>query len=135
MNGQPTAGDAAHDILCLVCYDNVDDGAPLNRVYHSGCLKPEALPSVGNVNNRSQYCPLCIKRTWDIRAPTNGERAATIFDSEKTRSILIRAYLNNPHMRRWIGLHDDGSLESDHRLIKDMGMVDLAKWIDTEEEL
>ena len=137
----PTIGDAAHDLLCLVCYSNVDDGSPMKlcatcpRVFHASCVKPGAFSDIESVPSRSRHCPLCVKRTWDIRAPTLEKRYATVFDTEKTRAVLTRAYLNSPNLRHWTALRDDGSLESDHRLIKDMGMVDLAKWVDTEEEL
>lgn len=134
-NTEATAGDAAHDDFCLVCWDTA---LPLKicntcpRAYHTTCLRPGTFSVFQAEGETIEHCPLCVKRTWNIKAPQQNPQSASIFAAEKKIGLLIRVFLRTPAIASWIELHDDGSIGSDHRLVKDLGDVDLTKWVDVE---
>ena len=45
---------------------------------------------------------------------------------------LARMFTTYPSFQEWINLHDDGSLESDHKLIKEIGWANPETYLDLD---
>lgn len=70
------------------------------------------------------HCPLCIKRRWHlIRPVTPAQRenqSADDFHMKRIRRYYRWHRYNCDHIDKWQKLHDDGSLDSDRKLLIDM---------------
>lgn len=87
---------------------------------HLACLNTGVAHS-----GHKMHCPLCIKRRWHlIRPVTPAQResqSADDFHMKRVRRYYRWHRYNCNHIDDWQRLHDDGSLDSDRKLLIDMG--------------
>ena len=122
------AGTIIRNKNCIVCLRSIrsDPNALLcatcPRVMHQSCLDSRH-PHGGH----RTHCPLCVKRRWHIiRVITPLQREGQSVDDYHMKRV--RRYrrwhgYNCQHIDVWSKLYDDGSLESDRRLLINIGAV------------
>lgn len=120
------AGTAERNKNCLICLNSIRQEpqsllcVTCPRVMHFACLSTKFGHS-----GHSMHCPLCIKRRWHLVLPvTPVQRDGQSADDYRMKRI--RRYYrwhryNCEPIQDWQKLCDDGSLESDRKLIIDMG--------------
>ncbi|KAK5096502.1 hypothetical protein LTR70_001676 [Exophiala xenobiotica] len=119
-------GAAERNKNCLVCLNSTRQEpksllcATCPRVMHLACLNTRVAHG-----GHKMHCPLCIKRRWHlIRPVTPGRRedqSADDFQMKRVRRYYRWHRYNCEHIDNWQKLHDDGSLDSDRKLLIDMG--------------
>ena len=97
-----------HMDRCLMCFTTETDRDchTCKRAYHAKCLavfEPLRLDPF--------YCPLCLKRMWDIIPPSNS------MEAEGISLVIAGKFLEDSSMVDKMTLRDTGSLSCDHRLL------------------
>ncbi|KAK5100427.1 hypothetical protein LTS08_005176 [Lithohypha guttulata] len=131
------SGAARRNKNCLVCLKSVRNGkeallcTTCPRVLHSPFLNGKA-PHGGH----KMHCPLCIKRRWHLVRPVTPTQNEGQSEDDSHMKRIRRYHrwhrYNCMHIVEWCKMHDDGSLESDRRLLISIGA---AKVSDKQQQM